>query len=95
MAGVLQFSYLTVGDPTTANGLELAVIAAVVIGGASLNGGEGGVLGTIIGALIMTVVANGCTKLNLANWVQEIVTGVIIIAAVTLDRLRHRGTGST
>ena len=95
MAGVLQFSYLTVGDPTTATGLELAVIAAVVIGGASLNGGEGGVLGTIIGALIMTVVANGCTKLDLANWVQEIVTGVIIIAAVTLDRLRHRGTGST
>jgi ribose/xylose/arabinose/galactoside ABC-type transport system permease subunit len=95
MAGVLQFSYLTVGDPTTANGLELAVIAAVVIGGASLNGGEGGVLGTIIGALIMTIVANGCTKLNLANWVQEIVTGVIIIVAVTLDRLRHRGTGST
>jgi ribose transport system permease protein len=42
MAGVLQFSYLTVGDPTTANGLELAVIAAVIIGGASLNGGEGG-----------------------------------------------------
>jgi ribose transport system permease protein len=95
VAGVLQFSYLTVGDPTTASGLELAVIAAVVIGGASLNGGEGGVLGSIIGALIMTVVANGCTKMNLANWVQEIVTGGIIIAAVVLDRLRHRGTGST
>ena len=91
VAGVLQFSYLTVGDPTTANGLELAVIAAVVIGGASLNGGEGSVVGSLIGALIMTVVANGCTKMNLANWVQEIVTGVIIIAAVVLDRLRHRG----
>jgi ribose transport system permease protein len=95
VAGVLQFSYLTVGDPTTASGLELAVIAAVVIGGASLNGGEGGVLGTIVGALIMTIVANGCTKMDLANWVQEIVTGAIIIAAVVLDRLRHRGTGST
>ena len=45
----------------------------------------------LIGALIMTVVANGCTKLNLANWVQEIVTGCIIIAAVVVDRLRHRG----
>jgi ribose/xylose/arabinose/galactoside ABC-type transport system permease subunit len=89
-AGVLQFSYLTVGDPTTANGLELAVIAAVVIGGASLNGGEGSVFGSLIGALIMTVVANGCTKLDLANWVQEIVTGGIIIAAVVLDRWRHR-----
>ena len=91
VAGLLQFSYLTVGDPTTANGLELAVIAAVVIGGASLNGGEGSVFGSLIGALIMTVVGNGCTKLNLANWIQEIVTGVIIIAAVVLDRLRHRG----
>ncbi len=89
VAGVLQFSYLTVGDPTTAAGLELAVIAAVVIGGASLNGGEGSVFGTLIGALVMTVVANGCTKMNLANWVQEIVTGAIIIAAVVLDRLRH------
>jgi len=90
IAGVLQFSYLTVGDPTTANGMELAIIAAVVIGGASLNGGQGSVLGSLVGALIMTVVANGCTKMNLANWVQEIVTGVIIIAAVVLDRIRHR-----
>ena len=88
-AGVLQFSYLTVGDPTTASGLELAVIAAVVIGGASLNGGEGSVFGSLIGALIMTVVANGCIKLDLANWVQEIVTGGIIIAAVVLDHWRH------
>ena len=91
LAGVLQFSYLTVGDPTTATGLELDVIAAVVIGGASLAGGQGSVPGTLIGALIMTVVANGCTKVGLPNWVQEIVTGAIIIIAVALDRLRRRG----
>ncbi len=90
VAGVLQFSYLTMGDPTTAAGLELAVIAAVVIGGASLHGGEGSVFGSVIGALIMTVVANGCTKMNLANWVQEIITGAIIIAAVVVDRARDR-----
>ena len=90
VAGVLQFSYLTVGDPTTANGLELDIIAAVVIGGASLNGGQGSVLGTIIGALIIQVVNNGCAKLGLENWVQQIVTGCIIVAAVVLDRLRHR-----
>jgi len=90
LAGVLQFSYLTVGDPTTAAGMELDIIAAVVIGGASLAGGEGSVLGSIVGALIMTVVANGCTKLELPNWVQEIVTGGIIIVAVALDRFRHR-----
>lgn len=90
VAGVLQFSYLTMGDPTTAIGAELDVIAAVVIGGGSLAGGQGSVAGSMIGALIMTFVANGCTKLGLANWVQEIVTGSIIILAVALDRVRHR-----
>ena len=90
LAALLQFSYLSMGDPTTAEGYELKVIAAVVIGGASLAGGEGSILGTIVGALIMTVVDNGCTKLGLDNWVQEIVTGAIIVAAVVLDRLRHR-----
>ena len=90
LGAVLQFGYLTGGDPTTAVGLELNIIAAVVIGGASLTGGRGTVTGTLVGALIMSVVANGCTKLGLANWVQEIVTGVIIVAAVTLDALRHR-----
>ena len=90
VSAVLQFGYLTGGDPTTAVGLELNVIAAVVIGGASLNGGSGGVVGTLVGALIMSVVANGCTKLGLANWVQEIVTGGIIVAAVLLDYVRGR-----
>jgi ribose/xylose/arabinose/galactoside ABC-type transport system permease subunit len=90
LASVLQFSYLTGGDPTTAVGLELNVIAAVVIGGASLNGGQGGVIGTLVGAVIMSVVANGCTKLGLPNWVQEIVTGAIIVGAVSLDYLRNR-----
>ncbi|MBE7538937.1 MAG: ABC transporter permease [Opitutaceae bacterium] len=90
VASVLQFGYLTGGDPTTAVGLELNIIAAVVIGGASLSGGQGGVLGTLVGAVIMSVVANGCTKLGLANWVQEIVTGIIIVAAVLLDSLRRR-----
>jgi ribose transport system permease protein len=90
LAGLLQFSYLTGGDPTTAVGLELNIIAAVVIGGASLSGGSGSVAGTLVGALIMTIVNNGCSKLNMPNWVQEIVTGVIIIAAVTLDRFRRR-----
>jgi ribose/xylose/arabinose/galactoside ABC-type transport system permease subunit len=93
LAGVLQFSYLTVGDPTTAAGMELDIIAAVVIGGASLSGGEGRILGSMIGALIMTAVSNGCTKMEYPNWVQEIVTGGIIIAAVALDRIRqHKST---
>ncbi|HLU40378.1 MAG TPA: ABC transporter permease, partial [Planctomycetota bacterium] len=90
LAGVLQFGYLGMGDPTTAQGLELRVIAAVVIGGASLSGGEGSVVGTLAGALLMTVIDNGCAKLGVDNWVQEIVTGAIIVAAVALDRLRAR-----
>lgn len=90
LSGVLQFAYLTGGDPTTAVGLELNIIAAVVIGGASLSGGQGTLSGTLVGALIMTIVANGCTKLEFANWVQEIVTGLIIVAAVLLDQLRRR-----
>lgn len=92
LGGVLQFAYLTGGDPTTAIGLELNIIAAVVIGGASLAGGQGTVTGTLVGALIMSVVANGCTKVGLSNWVQEIVTGGIIIAAVLLDYLRRRAS---
>jgi ribose transport system permease protein len=89
VAGVLHYAYLTVGDPTTALGMELDVIAAVVIGGASLAGGRGSVTGTLVGAMIMTAVANGCTKLDLPNWVQEIVTGAIIVSAVALDRARR------
>ncbi len=90
LAGVMQFSYLSVGDPTGATGLELNVIAAVVIGGGSLSGGEGSILGTVVGALIMTVIDTGCGQMGLPNWVQEIIMGVIIIVAVALDRLRHR-----
>jgi ribose transport system permease protein len=90
VAGVLQFSRLTVGDPTVAMGVELDVIAAVVIGGGSLSGGEGSVLGTIVGALIMTVIRSGCAQMGLPNWVQEMVTGGIIVTAVAIDRWRQR-----
>jgi ribose transport system permease protein len=95
MAGVMQFSRLTIGDPTVAVGLELDVIAAVVIGGGSLSGGEGSILGSIVGALIMTVIRSGCSQMGLPNWVQEIVTGLIIVLAVALDRLRHRAQEAT
>jgi ribose/xylose/arabinose/galactoside ABC-type transport system permease subunit len=79
-----------VGDPTVAVGLELDVIAAVIIGGGSLSGGNGTVLGTLVGATIMSVVAVGCSQRGLANWVQQIVTGGIIVLAVALDRWRQR-----
>jgi ribose transport system permease protein len=93
-AGLLMFSKLSVGDPTVAIGLELDVIAAVIIGGGSLLGGRGTVSGTLIGAAIMTVIQIGCSQKGLANWVQQIVTGGIIVAAVALDHFRSTRTGS-
>lgn len=90
LAGVMEFSRLTVGDPTVAMGLELDIIAAVVIGGGSLSGGEGSILGTLVGVFIMAFLRNGCTMMGWPNYFQEIIIGAIIIAAVTLDRLRHR-----
>ncbi|MCC6483715.1 MAG: ABC transporter permease [Armatimonadetes bacterium] len=91
LAGLMQFSRLTVGDPTVAVGLELDVIAAVVIGGGSLSGGQGSVPGSLFGALIMTVISNGCRQVTppLPNWTQEIITGAIIVLAVAVDRLRQ------
>jgi ribose transport system permease protein len=89
LAGVLEFATLTVGDPTDSIGLELEVIASVVIGGGSLSGGEGSIPGALLGAMLMTVIKTGCTHLGLSNWVQELVTGGIIVVAVTLDRWRR------
>ena len=89
LAGVMEFSTLTVGDPTDSVGLELEVIAAVVIGGGSLSGGEGSILGSMIGALLMTVIKTGGTHMGMPNWVQEIVTGAIIVVAIAVDRLRR------
>jgi ribose transport system permease protein len=90
VAGALQFSRLSVGDPTVADGLELDVIAAVIIGGGSLSGGRGTVLGTTLGATTMAVIQVGCSQRGLPNWVQQIVTGGIIVMAVALDRWRTK-----
>jgi ribose/xylose/arabinose/galactoside ABC-type transport system permease subunit len=89
IAGILEFSTLTVGDPTDSVGLELEAIAAVVIGGGSLSGGQGSVAGTLLGALLLTVIKAGCTHVGMPNWIQEILTGAIIVIAMTLDRVRQ------
>ena len=91
VAGLMQFSYIGgVGQPTSAGMYELFVIAAVIIGGASFNGGEGSILGTLIGALMITILYMGGQQMGWPKWVQEMVIGGIIIAAVALDRFRHR-----
>lgn len=89
VAGVMEFSTLTVGDPTDSIGLELDVIAAVVIGGAPLAGGRGSVVGSVLGALLMTVIRTGGVHMGLPSWFQEIVTGTIIVLAAVLDRFRQ------
>lgn len=94
LAGTLQFSRLSVGDPTVAVGAELDIIAAVVIGGGSLAGGEGSVLGTLIGAFIMAFLKNGCDLVGVPNFVQMIIIGSIVVAAVAADRLRHGKDGA-
>jgi ribose transport system permease protein len=90
LAGVVQMSRLRQGDPTVAGGTELDVIAAVVIGGASLSGGTGSVGGALLGALIMSFLRNGSQQMGWPTYVQEIIIGVIIVLAVALDRQRSR-----
>jgi ribose transport system permease protein len=90
LAGVMEFSTLTVGDPTDSVGLELEVIAAVVIGGASLSGGEGTVFGSLVGAMLMEVIRMGFTHVGVHNWVQEMATGAIILVAAGVDRFNQR-----
>ncbi|MEZ4774158.1 MAG: ABC transporter permease [Bacteroidia bacterium] len=90
VAAVMQYSNLTIGDPTAAAGMELDIIAAVVIGGGSLSGGEGSAVGSIVGALMIAVLRNGCNILGVPTYVQEIIIGLIIVGAVLVDNIRHR-----
>jgi ribose transport system permease protein len=90
IAGTYQFARLSSGNPMSGIGMELKFIAAVVIGGGSLTGGRGSVLGTATGAVMMAVISSGCTLLGWRNPIQDIVIGAIIIAAVTLDQMRQR-----
>ncbi|MDE3194719.1 MAG: ABC transporter permease [Acidobacteriota bacterium] len=92
LAGMVEASRLMTGQPTAGQGYELQAIAAVVIGGGSLNGGEGSVVGTLIGAFIMGLLSNGADLLNISNYWQQVIIGSVIILAVTLDELRKRRT---
>jgi len=90
LAGLMLMSYQGQGDPTGAVGLELDIIAATVIGGGSLSGGEGSIAGSLVGAMIMTVIRTGCQLNGWPTWVTQVVTGSVIVVAVAVDRLRHR-----
>lgn len=88
LGGLLQYSYITTGNPSTAKGLELAVIAAVVIGGGSLRGGVGSVFGTLVGAITIETLFAGCVQMGWEKWKQTIMTGIIILIAVGIDQWR-------
>jgi ribose transport system permease protein len=90
VAGLLIASRLNSAQPALGQGYELDAIAAVVIGGTSLSGGTGTIIGTLIGAFIMSVLTNGLRIMNVAQEWQTVVTGVIIILAVYTDILRRR-----
>jgi ribose transport system permease protein len=88
LGGVILASQLKGGSPTYGQMYELTVIAAVVVGGASLNGGSGRMLGTLIGAFIIAVIQNGMNLVNIESATQKIVLGGIILLAVLLDRMK-------
>lgn len=90
ISGLMLASNQGQGDPTGASGYELDIIAAVVIGGASLNGGVGSVVGSIIGTLVMSVIKVGCVLNGIEESTTRIVTGTIIVVAVLVDRLRQQ-----
>ncbi len=90
LAGMIEASRLMTGQPAAGNGYELQAIAAVVIGGGSLRGGEGSVIGTLIGAFIMGLLANGSDLLGVSPYLQQAIIGAVIILAVTVDELRKR-----
>ena len=91
LGGIIMASQLKSGSPTYGAMYELYVIAAVVVGGTSLAGGEGKVLGTLIGALIIAVIQNGMNLTDVESYSQKVALGLVILGAVLLDRLKKRG----
>ena len=94
LGGVIMASQLKSGSPTYGNMYELYVIAAVVVGGTSLAGGEGRMLGTLTGAFTIAVIQNGMNLTNVESYTQKVVLGLVILGAVGLDKFRQVRTGS-
>jgi ribose transport system permease protein len=90
ISGLIAASQTGQGSPTAGLGYELSVVTAVVLGGASLAGGRGTILGTILGVLIIGVINNGLTLLNIGSFWQDVTLGTLLILAVGFDQLRLR-----
>jgi ribose transport system permease protein len=91
LGGIIMASQLKSGAPTYGQMYELYVIAAVVVGGTSLSGGEGKILGTLIGAFIIAVIQNGMNLMNIESYTQKVILGLVILLAVLLDRIKQHG----
>jgi len=89
VGGLMYYANVKNGNPSDGLGKELEIIAAVVLGGGSLSGGRGSILGTLVGAMIIAAIPSGCTQLQLPNTYTQIFIGGIIIVAVVVDQLRH------
>jgi ribose transport system permease protein len=92
LGGCIQASQLNTGTPNMGVMYELYVIAAVVVGGTSLSGGSGKILGTLIGVFVISVIQNGMNLLGLESYTQQVVLGFVILIAVLLDKARSGGT---
>jgi ribose transport system permease protein len=90
LSGLIQVSQLSAASPIAGTGLELSVITAIVLGGASLAGGRGTLLGTVIGLLIIGILNNGLVLKNVDSFWQDVARGVLLILAVSFDQLRLR-----
>jgi ribose transport system permease protein len=90
LGGLMNAAYLGASDPNAAIGLELSAIAAAVIGGTSLMGGRGSIVGAFIGVLIISVLQNGLAQLGISEPFKRLITGLVIILAVLIDRWRSR-----
>lgn len=90
IAGIMLISRLANGVPTAGMGYELDAIAAAVIGGASLSGGEGSILGTVIGAMLMSTLRQGGNLMGINPFILQILVGILILVAVTIDQIRKQ-----
>jgi ribose transport system permease protein len=90
LAGAVLASQLSAGDPNAAKGLELEVVTAIVLGGASLAGGRGTLLGTVLGLIVIQVLNNGLILLDIPSFWQRIAQGILLIAAVSFDQIRQK-----
>ncbi len=90
LAGIVYVAYVAAAQPTAGENYELYSIAAVVIGGGSLFGGVGTILGSVLGALLMTILRNGTQLAGISPYVEEVILGIVVVGAVYIDNLRRR-----